>query len=83
MLKVNRILQRPDLLLIGTNDHFGTVQDLKDLSAALHARGMYLMVDVVSRSSQPRIDIDSCASTGCKSPWRWAGLDPFSRQWSL
>lgn len=29
------------------NSDFGTEQDLKDLSAALHARGMYLMVDVV------------------------------------
>ncbi|KAK1926274.1 putative alpha-amylase A precursor [Papiliotrema laurentii] len=31
-----------------TNDHFGSAQDLKDLSAELHARGMYLMVDVVA-----------------------------------
>ncbi|OCF41740.1 hypothetical protein I317_04444 [Kwoniella heveanensis CBS 569] len=30
------------------NPHFGTANDLKDLSAALHARGMYLMVDVVA-----------------------------------
>ncbi|KAL1413653.1 hypothetical protein Q8F55_001431 [Vanrija albida] len=30
------------------NPHFGSPQDLKDLSAALHARGMYLMVDVVA-----------------------------------
>ncbi|KAK4698142.1 hypothetical protein P7C71_g17, partial [Lecanoromycetidae sp. Uapishka_2] len=30
------------------NSNFGTEQDLKDLSAALHARGMYLMVDVVT-----------------------------------
>ncbi|KAK6435470.1 hypothetical protein LTR95_008339 [Oleoguttula sp. CCFEE 5521] len=29
------------------NSHFGTSGDLKALSAALHARGMYLMVDVV------------------------------------
>ncbi|KAK0624881.1 alpha amylase [Bombardia bombarda] len=29
------------------NEHFGTAQDLKDLSDALHQRGMYLMVDVV------------------------------------
>lgn len=29
------------------NDNFGTAQDLKDLSDALHARGMYLMLDVV------------------------------------
>lgn len=31
------------------NHHFGTPQDLLDLSQALHNRGMYLMVDVVSR----------------------------------
>ncbi|GAB7358647.1 hypothetical protein MBLNU230_g3877t1 [Neophaeotheca triangularis] len=30
------------------NENFGTEQDLKDLSAELHARGMYLMVDVVT-----------------------------------
>ena len=29
------------------NPNFGTPDDLKDLSNALHARGMYLMVDVV------------------------------------
>ncbi|KAK4540157.1 hypothetical protein LTR36_009743 [Oleoguttula mirabilis] len=29
------------------NSNFGTADDLKALSAALHARGMYLMVDVV------------------------------------
>jgi alpha-amylase len=29
------------------NPNFGTAEDLKELSSALHARGMYLMVDVV------------------------------------
>lgn len=29
------------------NSHFGTQQDLQDLAAALHAKGMYLMVDIV------------------------------------
>ncbi|KAJ3573561.1 hypothetical protein NPX13_g4659 [Xylaria arbuscula] len=29
------------------NSHFGTEDDLKNLSAALHDRGMYLMVDIV------------------------------------
>nr|AOR81607.1 alpha-amylase [Phaffia rhodozyma] len=29
------------------NSHFGTADDLKALSAALHTRGMYLMADVV------------------------------------
>lgn len=33
--------------LYSLNDNFGTAQDLKDLSNALHARGMYLMLDVV------------------------------------
>ncbi|KAG4433656.1 hypothetical protein IFR05_010859 [Cadophora sp. M221] len=30
------------------NSHFGTETDLLDLSAALHDRGMYLMVDIVT-----------------------------------
>jgi len=29
------------------NENFGTVNNLKDLAAAMHKRGMYLMVDVV------------------------------------
>ncbi|ORX38512.1 glycoside hydrolase superfamily [Kockovaella imperatae] len=29
------------------NDHFGTADELKSLSKALHDRGMYLMVDIV------------------------------------
>jgi alpha-amylase len=31
-----------------TNSRFGSAQDLKDLSAALHRRGMYLMLDVIA-----------------------------------
>ena len=34
--------------LYGLNSHFGTAQDLKNLAAALHNRGMYLMVDIVT-----------------------------------
>ncbi|PVI02428.1 glycoside hydrolase family 13 protein [Periconia macrospinosa] len=30
------------------NDHYGSAEDLKMLSRALHARGMYLMVDIVT-----------------------------------
>lgn len=30
------------------NSHFGTEEDLQALADALHARGMYLMVDVVT-----------------------------------
>lgn len=29
------------------NSNFGTPEDLKNLSTALHTRGMYLMVDVI------------------------------------
>ncbi|KAK0189869.1 glycoside hydrolase family 13 protein [Armillaria mellea] len=45
------------------NPHFGTPDDLKDLASALHARGMYLMVDVVANHSD---DFD------------FSGLWPFS-----
>lgn len=34
--------------LYSVNQNFGTEQDLKDLAAALHAKDMYLMVDVVT-----------------------------------
>jgi len=33
--------------LYAVNGHYGTSDDLKKLSSALHARGMYLMVDIV------------------------------------
>ncbi|EKV10968.1 hypothetical protein PDIG_54560 [Penicillium digitatum PHI26] len=33
--------------LYSINSHFGTSDDLQALSAALHARGMYLMLDIV------------------------------------
>ncbi|KAF3390575.1 Alpha-amylase A type-3 [Penicillium rolfsii] len=33
--------------LYSINSHFGSSDDLKALSAALHARGMYLMLDIV------------------------------------
>lgn len=47
--------------LYSLNENFGTEQDLKDLSAALHKKDMYLMVDVVtnhfgSLSAGPNID---------------------------
>ncbi|KAI9767536.1 MAG: Alpha-amylase A type-3 [Geoglossum simile] len=34
--------------IFALNEHFGTSDDLRALSAALHQRGMYLMVDVVT-----------------------------------
>ncbi|KAF9221280.1 glycoside hydrolase family 13 protein [Gyrodon lividus] len=33
--------------LSSLNPHFGTVNDLRNLSASLHSRGMYLMLDIV------------------------------------
>lgn len=43
------------------NKHFGTKDDLKALSKALHDRGMYLMIDVVtnhmaSNGSHEKVD---------------------------
>ncbi|KAG5219450.1 glycoside hydrolase family protein [Salix suchowensis] len=35
------------------NSHFGSVEDLKNLSKALHDRGMYLMVDIVVNHMGP------------------------------
>ncbi|PWN50517.1 alpha-amylase [Violaceomyces palustris] len=43
------------------NPHFGTADDLKALSSALHSRGMLLMVDVVANHMGPQ---DKGASTG-------------------
>lgn len=50
--------------LYEVNENFGTAQDLKDLAAALHDRGMYLMVDVVinhfgSADAYPDVDWSS------------------------
>lgn len=51
--------------LYNLNSHFGTAQDLLDLSAALHSRGMYLMMDTVinnmayfTNGSDPATSID-------------------------
>ena len=33
--------------------HFGVAEDLKELSAALHARGMCLMLDIVTNHVRP------------------------------
>lgn len=37
------------------NANYGTAQDLRDLANALHARGMYLMVDVVANHMVRRL----------------------------
>jgi alpha-amylase len=50
--------------LYSLNEHFGTAQDLKDLSNALNRRSMYLMVDVVTNhfgSETTDTDIDYSA----------------------
>lgn len=58
------------LNLNNLNSHFGTHQDLLDLSEALHSRGMYLMMDTVinnmayiTNGSNPATHIDYSAFT--------------------
>ncbi|KAK3397706.1 alpha-amylase A precursor [Sordaria brevicollis] len=53
------------------NPSFGTADDLKALSKALHDRGMYLMLDVVT---------NHMAYLGCRSCVNYQGLKPFSSQ---
>ncbi|EGZ77653.1 alpha-amylase A precursor [Neurospora tetrasperma FGSC 2509] len=53
------------------NPSFGTADNLKGLSKALHDRGMYLMVDVVT---------NHMAYLGCRSCINYQGLNPFSSQ---
>ncbi|KAF2166514.1 carbohydrate-binding module family 20 protein [Zasmidium cellare ATCC 36951] len=50
------------------NSAFGTPADLKALSAALHSRGMYLMVDTVS---------NHFAYNGAPANVKWSNLEPF------
>ncbi|KAK0213615.1 GH13 alpha-amylase precursor [Armillaria fumosa] len=58
------------------NSHFSTPDDLKDLASALHARGMYLMVDVVANhlatTHHPGTDGSS------SDDFDFSGLWPFS-----
>ena len=35
------------------NEHFGTPQDLKDMVAAAHAKGIWVMVDIVANHAGP------------------------------
>ncbi|KAH8883975.1 glycoside hydrolase family 13 protein [Thozetella sp. PMI_491] len=51
------------------NSHFGSADDLKALSTALHARGMYLMVDVVA---------NHMGYIGCRSCVDYSTLNPFN-----
>ncbi|KAI0655767.1 glycoside hydrolase family 13 protein [Cubamyces menziesii] len=51
------------------NSHFGSADDLKALSSALHKRGMYLMVDVVVNHM-----------AGTSDPPNFSSFQPFSSQ---
>lgn len=61
------------------NDKFGTADDLKSLASALHAKGMYLMVDVVvnhvaatsSSTFAPSDAYGPFASTADYHPFCW------------
>lgn len=59
--------------LVELNDHFGTAQDLKDLSSALHSRNMYLMVDVIAN----HVGV-SCPSCTSSSPPPESATGPYS-----
>ncbi|KAL5596864.1 hypothetical protein BROUX41_006452 [Berkeleyomyces rouxiae] len=52
------------------NSHFGSQADLKSLADALHSRGMYLMVDVVT---------NHMAYRGCQTCVDYSSLTPFSQ----
>jgi alpha-amylase len=53
------------------NSNFGTATDLKDLATALHAKGMYLMVDIV---------INHVAATSSSTFTPSSSYGPFSEQ---
>ncbi|KFX88757.1 hypothetical protein V490_07424 [Pseudogymnoascus sp. VKM F-3557] len=53
------------------NANFGTVDDLKDLADELHARGMYLMVDVVT---------NHMAYAGSPEEIDYSTLNPFNKE---
>ena len=57
--------------LYNLNDGFGTADDLKELSAALHKRGMYLMVDVV---------VNHFAATNTPPSLTYGGYSPFNAE---
>ncbi|KAI5850741.1 alpha-amylase [Tricharina praecox] len=51
------------------NPHFGTAAELAELSDALHARGMYLMVDVVPNHFAHAGDVEAVAYEGFGAPF--------------
>ena len=48
------------------NSNFGTADDLKALSTALHSRGMYLMVDIVGITFTLHISTILMLHLGCQ-----------------
>ncbi|OQD86152.1 hypothetical protein PENANT_c008G04192 [Penicillium antarcticum] len=57
--------------LYSVNSHFGTSDDLQALSEALHARGMYLMLDIV---------VGDMAWAGKASTINYSTFNPFNDQ---
>ncbi|KAJ5796796.1 CAZyme family GH13 [Penicillium psychrosexuale] len=57
--------------LYSINSHFGTSDDLEALSAALHARGMYLMLDII---------VGDMAWAGNASTIDYSKFNPFNDQ---
>lgn len=57
--------------LNAVNSHFGSASDLQSLSAALHSRGMYLMIDVV---------VNHFAALGPPDSVDYSSLQPFNSQ---
>ncbi|PWY87724.1 alpha-amylase [Aspergillus heteromorphus CBS 117.55] len=53
------------------NSHYGTADDLKKLASAVHARGMYLMVDVVA---------NHMAFNGSGDATTYSAYNPFNSQ---
>ncbi|KAF2092385.1 alpha-amylase [Rhizodiscina lignyota] len=58
--------------LYGTNSNFGTPDDLRQLSQALHDRQMYLMVDVVAN------DFGASGPADNKSEVNFSSIHPFN-----
>ncbi|KAL4878773.1 glycoside hydrolase superfamily [Aspergillus karnatakaensis] len=61
--------------LYSLNSHFGTHQDLLDLSDALHSRGMYLMMDTVINNMAFMLDSGEDPATDID----YSTLSPFNK----
>ncbi|SJL07387.1 related to alpha-amylase [Armillaria ostoyae] len=59
------------------NSHYGSEDDLKSLATALHARGMYLMVDIVVNHF---VQNPSSNSSTLPQTFDYSGLSPFSAE---